>query len=122
VNDDSTQTASAREREDPLIQVLYSLADRIDNGGDITPAVTVIGDIGRMLAVSPERQVRYAQAAVAAVRETIERLPGSQHSAVDWLGSSDATAYFAGALWAANEIQAAYLEARQPVPVSDCVM
>jgi hypothetical protein len=72
-----------------------------------------------MLAGSPEQQIRKAQAAVAAVRETIERLPGSQHSAVDWLRSSDANTYLAGALWAANEIQAAYLEARQPVAVSD---
>jgi hypothetical protein len=98
-----------------LAQLLNGLAERARDSGDnkpnLTPAIGLVNDLGRLVAWGPEADLRLAQAAVAGVREQLnvgEHAVNTPRKALE--NDLNARSYLAGALWAVNEVMTARLE------------
>lgn len=86
------------------LDLLTALGEQVrSDPKDLGAAVSVVGDVGRLLVRGNEEEIRSVQAAVAAIRE---RLDGhdAMPSPVKELTSPQAHVFLAGALWALNEV------------------
>jgi hypothetical protein len=101
---------------DHLTALLDDLANRAADPEqrDLSPAVGIVNDIGRLIVGGRESDVRQAQAAASAVRE---RLGGEDLdlTAGEALTGGNSRSFLGGALWAASEIMTTRLEAVPPI-------
>lgn len=97
-----------------LASLLSGLAVRAretaDNKPDLTPAIGLVIDLGRLTACGPGADIRLAQAAVAGVREQLVVGEHAINTPEKALLGVDGQSYLAGALWAVNELMTARLE------------
>lgn len=77
---------------------------------DLTPAVWLINDLGRLVIRGNESDVRAAAAAVAAFREQLDMGDVVTKTPSKALSGVDSHAYLAGAMWAVNEMMNARLD------------
>lgn len=94
---------------DELARRAHRDADSADDG--YTPMISVVGDVGQLLASGDHRDLRNVLPHLAAVREGLEysgNVVNSPYQAL--LEGPKASAYLAGALWASSGIVNAFLE------------
>ncbi|WP_040337412.1 hypothetical protein [Candidatus Blastococcus massiliensis] len=95
-------------------EVLRTLGRRLgeEDTPDLVSGTGVLGDVGRALATASDRDIRDLQAAIAATRERLDYPDSGNQVPAEVLRGKDGTMFFAGALWAANDIVSACLSAR----------
>lgn len=101
-----------------LNKVLNSLAERArmrDHKPDLSPAIALVNDLGRLIVRGKATDIRAAQASVAAVREQLE-FDDAANTPYKALTGLNSHAYLAGALWAINELMTIRLDTMPPTP------
>lgn len=97
------------------VELLHCLGQRVqERKGDLTPAASLLGDVGRVIASDEEAEIRAVQAALASVREKLEH--GSddvQRVPAKTLAGEQSHTFLAGALWAASEVASAHVAHRR---------
>jgi hypothetical protein len=93
-----------------LSRLLSSLGERARSSKkpDLTPALGLVSDVGRLIIRGEESDVRATQAAVGALRERL-RGEDAKNTPAKALESMNSHAYLAGAMWALNEVMNARL-------------
>lgn len=92
-----------------LLDGLGKRARTSDGKPDLSPAIGIVNDLGRLVARGTEPEIRQAQAAVAALREQLNTENALNFPAAILTGP-DSHNFLAGALWAVNELITAQLE------------
>jgi hypothetical protein len=101
-----------------LTGLLNNLAERAHTRGarDFRQAIGLVSDLGRVVVLGSEPDIRQTQAALSAVREQLrddEGLASPAQALEGWQSRS----FLAGALWAASEMMTTRLAAIPSVPV-----
>lgn len=94
-----------------MLRTLNALGERVGQGDkkDLTVAVSVVNDLTRVITTGAPRDIRVAQAGVAALRERLDSEPHPNSPAAA-LEGNNSHAYLAGALWAINEMMTTQLD------------
>jgi hypothetical protein len=100
-----------------LTALLNSLAERAHTRDtqDFGQAIGLVSDLGRVVVLGSEADIRRSQAALSAVREQLRDNEGLT-SPAQALESWQSRSFLAGALWAASEIMTTRLAAMPSLP------
>lgn len=101
-----------------LTAMLNDLAERAHTGDtrDFRQAVGLVSDLGRVMVLGSEADIRQAQAALSATREKLRQDEGLA-SPEQALEGAKSRSFLAGALWAASEMMTTRLAAMPSLPV-----
>src|ERR1700758_5288129 len=101
-----------------LTAMLNDLAERAHTSDtrDFRKAVGLVSDLGRVMVLGSEADIRQAQAALSATREQLRHDDGMA-SAEQALEGGQSRSFLAGALWAVSEMMTTRLAAMPSLPV-----